>query len=416
MNNDLNKIKAEMSELQKELQSGLQSMLSEVGSKLSKAEREAIEQEVNEINELIDRLKTGLVWIALFGRTSVGKSAIANSLLGEDIAKVGIEHDFTTTVEPYQKEPWMIVDVPGFMGKKVNEKIALEEAQKAHGHIFVVESEPYEDEIELFDFVSDKMPDAPRIVFVNKKDVLFQGKTKSDREIVTAMIKQKMKKYVKSEDDIVFGSARLYDEENDVYVRQRLLELEDKLYEDAGTLGQIMNVFDPANRASQLNTDIKNKILEIRRKVARKVIHGYAYAAIASSLVPFDSLTVAPGMYASLTYAIVKIMGGPQPPSFNKMKMAGDTLKVCGQILAADFVAVSALETIANLFGPIGILADVAFLSYFKYRRTLIFGEATLIYIENGFNFGESASASIKKAKEEAGKHYNKFGSKRENK
>jgi ribosome biogenesis GTPase A len=408
-NNELNKFRQEMSELQKELQSGLQDMLHEVGHRLNKSEKEAIENEVAEIHELIDRLKTGLIWIALFGKTTVGKSAIANSLIGEDLAETGVEHDLTTKPEPYVKEPWMIVDVPGIMGEEVNEKIALDEAGKAHGHIFVVDSEPLGPEIALFDLVYSKMPNSPRVVFVNKQDVLFHGKTNRDKEVVTAMIKKKMKKYVKHENDIVFGSAMLLDIEKDAYVRQRLEQLEDRLYEDAGTLGQIMNVLDPANRAAQLNADIQKKILEIRKKVARKVIHGFAMGAIASSFVPFDSLLVAPAMYASLTYAIVKIMGGTEPPDFNRGRMASDILKVCGQILAADFVAVTILETITNFFGPIGILVDVAGLSYFKYQRTLIFGEATIIYIENGFTFGGNAAASINRAKAEAKKHYNKF-------
>jgi len=413
---ELKKFRAEMTELQKELQSGLQSMLREVGNRFNKDEKDAIQKEVDEINELLERLKTGLVWIALFGRTSVGKSAIANALIGENVAEVGVQHDLTTKPQPYQKNPWMIVDVPGIMGKKINEQIALEEARKAHGHIFVVESEPFEDEIELFDFVTKQTPDLPKVVFVTKQDVLFHGTTKKDKEVVIQMIKDKMRKYVKSENDIVFGSALLYDEETDEMVRQRLMNLEARLYEDAGTLGLIMNVLDPARRAAQLNSDIKNKILEIRKKVSRKIIHGYAISAVASSWVPFDSLLVAPAMYASLAYAIVKVMGGTEPPDFDKGKMATDILKICGSVLFADFIAVSVLETITNFFGPIGMFIDFAGLSYFKYKRTLIFGEATMIYIENGFNFGESASASIKKAKEEAGKHYNKFGSKRENK
>ncbi|MBO0932013.1 GTPase domain-containing protein [Fibrella aquatilis] len=401
-------MKDEMALLQKELQEGLDKMLAEVGNKLNAKEKAAIQQEVDEIIELIERLKTGLIWIALFGRTSVGKSAIANSIIGEDIHQVGVEHDLTDRATPYRKEPWMIVDVPGILGKKVNAETALEEARKAHGHIFVVEEEPFDLEIELFDLISNYMPDAPRVVFVNKFDRL-QHMTKRDRDMVIQRIKEKMRKYVKRDEDIVFGSAQLKDDETDEMVRQKLPQLEDRLYADAGTLGQIVNVLDPAKRAADLSHGINNKIVEIRKKVARRVIQAYAIGAVGTGFIPFDSLIVAPAMYGSLAYALVKIMGGKEPVDFDKKRMAIDILKACATFLGAEFIAVAVAETITSALGPIGWMVDWAALSFYKYKRTLIFGEATLLYIANGFTFGNDARTAIEKAKQEASQHYASF-------
>jgi predicted GTPase len=77
------KIRQDVLEIQNELQNALNALINEVGSKLKPNEREEIQEEFQQLNELLERLKTGLVWIALFGKTSVGKSAIANSLLDE---------------------------------------------------------------------------------------------------------------------------------------------------------------------------------------------------------------------------------------------------------------------------------------------------------------------------------------------
>lgn len=402
-------MKDEMAVLQKELQEGLNKMLAEVGNKLSAKEKAAIQQEVDEIIELIERLKTGLIWLAVFGKTSVGKSAVVNALLGEDVAIVGIEHDLTREATPYRKEPWMIVDVPGILGKEVNAKIALEEARKAHGHIFMINQEPYDLEIELFDLVSNHMPDAPRVVFVNQFDRIQATMTRRDREMVIQRIKEKMRKYVKRDEDIIFGSAQLKNDETDEMVRQKLTQLEDRLYADAGTLGQIVNVLDPAKRAANLSNSINNKIVEVRKKVARRVIQAYAIGAVGTGFIPFDSLLVAPAMYGSLAYVLVKIMGGKEPVDFDRRKMAIDILKACASYLGAEFIAIAALETITSALGPIGWMVDWAALSFYKYKRTLIFGEATLIYIANGFTFGNDARAAIEKAKEEASKHYASF-------
>jgi len=89
-------IRDEISQVQTELQEALGNLKGKFGKKLNDKERQEIENEFKEINELLERLKTGLIWVALFGKTSVGKSAIINSLMNTDIAEVGVEHDKTT--------------------------------------------------------------------------------------------------------------------------------------------------------------------------------------------------------------------------------------------------------------------------------------------------------------------------------
>ncbi len=133
----------EMTELQNELEKALEEMMEQIGNKLKPEEKDEIEKEMKDTQELIEQLKSGYVYVALFGNTSVGKSAIANSLVGADLAEVGIEHDLTQAPQPYEKDSWRIVDVPGILGEKVQQKIAIEEAKRAHGHIFVIEGEPY---------------------------------------------------------------------------------------------------------------------------------------------------------------------------------------------------------------------------------------------------------------------------------
>lgn len=409
-------IQQEMAGIQQELESSLQTLLTEVGSRLKPQERVSIEEEFQQLNELLERLKSGLIWISLFGKTSVGKSAIANALMGDDIAKVGIEHDVTREPHYYEKPPWVLVDVPGILGEKVNEEVALTEAKKAHGHIFVVEEEPYSYEIELFRVVHKALPDTPKIVFVNKADRMDRLPRK-DREIVKSRIEQKMGEFVRSPSEIVYGSAMLYDPEGDVMVRQSLPQLLDKMYEDAGTLGQVMNVLDPANRAHDLSEAIQKKIFEVRANVARKVISSFGAASVAGAFVPYSILTVTPGILASMVYVLFRIMGKKDTSKQEATKISIDLLKECGRFLAAEFVALAGAEVIfssMHLLGPIGSLialgADVAGLSYFRYRRTVILGEVTLEYIRNDCSWGgEGAQALIRRAKERALREHMRF-------
>ena len=94
MNITTNKINTpmfdEMTKLQTELEKALEEMMEQIGNKLKPKEKDEIRQEIQDTQELIKRLKSGYVYVALFGNTSVGKSAIANSLVGADIAEVAL--------------------------------------------------------------------------------------------------------------------------------------------------------------------------------------------------------------------------------------------------------------------------------------------------------------------------------------
>ncbi len=198
------RIRQDMEGVQRELAEALQNLTTEIGKKLKPKDKEAVEAEFAELNELLERLKSGLVHVALFGKTSVGKSAIANSLLGCDMAKVGVEMDKTKVVAHYRRDPWMLADMPGVMGQEDLERIALDEARRSHGIVFVVDGEPYGPELEMFEAVYAAMPNTPTLVFVNKWDEM-QHRPSSHRDEVKALIHKKMRKFVSSEGDIVYG-------------------------------------------------------------------------------------------------------------------------------------------------------------------------------------------------------------------
>ncbi|MEH2445928.1 MAG: GTPase [Nostoc sp.] len=166
--------------------------------------------------------------ITLFGKTSVGKSAILNSLIGADIVETSEQGNLLTICF---QSPFLFVDLPGVIGNKDSEQIAIKKAQQADGHIFVIDGEPYQDEIELFDLIQNNLPDIPKIVFVNKWDIVKNNKPKKDQETIRSRISEKMGKFVKSPEDIVYDSAMLFDQKRDQMIRQELPQLINKLKE-----------------------------------------------------------------------------------------------------------------------------------------------------------------------------------------
>jgi uncharacterized protein (DUF697 family) len=406
-------IRSEMAEIQCELQAALHDLLSEIGGKLKPGERESIEAEFRQLDDVLERLKTGLIWVTLFGKTSVGKSSIANALMGDDLAGVAPDYDSTTEPTEYHKPPWMLVDVPGFMGNRVNEEIAIAEARKAHGHIFVIDGEPYGDEMELFERVHDALPETPKIVFVNKWDVAQNMMPRRDQEIVQAQIARKMGKFVRSPDDIVYGSAMRFDRDADSYTRQELPQLLDRMYEGAGTLGMVMNILDPAHRAVELGDRVRDRITEARSRVARRVISRFSTASVAGGFIPFNQLIVTPGILAGMVLSLFRIMGRPIDRKAAKA-VSVELLKACGLQLGAEFAAVVVAEGIlstAYVLGPVGALlgavGNIAGLGYYRYRRTAILGEVTLEYIRNNCSWdGLDRHEVFVRCKERAMAHY----------
>lgn len=418
MREEQENIRKEMQEIRQELKSTLAELLREYGSKLKTDERRGIEKEVDELDTLLDRIESGYVWLALFGKTSVGKSAIANSLIGDDVASVHIETDHTKTPEAYRKDPWMIVDVPGIMGSEVLEEIALAEARKALGLIYVVDGEPYGPELKLFDLIHSQFPDKPKLVFINKMDVLEIANTAEECEVVRKRVYEKMRRYVLTDKDIIYGSAQK--KVGDQKVRQALPQLEERLYEGAGTLGAVLNVLDPAKRASDLTANVRNKVFEVRRQVARRFISIFGTLSIAGGFVPFAQLVVTPSVLVSMVWTVYKIMGHP----ISKTEAKGITiqiLKAGGLVLAADFGVGLALDVISGLavvMMPIfaipiltaSAIAGIGGIGYWRYRRTVILGEATLEYIRDGGHWeGKDQRAIFESCKKRAENQYMKL-------
>src|SRR5689334_25439644 len=82
------------------------------------AVRSGLAADFARLESMLGKLERGELHIAVFGRVSVGKSALANALLGEDVFSVGVLHG---TTQDASERPWHdvagsgvhLIDTPG---------------------------------------------------------------------------------------------------------------------------------------------------------------------------------------------------------------------------------------------------------------------------------------------------------------
>lgn len=263
---------------------------------LGAAERRQLEDEFAQLDELLDRLETGYIYLAVFGKGSVGKSSLVNSILGlaADHPQAAPMHPVVgTTTEEYEYRwggKWVLCDTPGTLSDPLHEAIAIEAAGRAHGHIFVVTDEPVREEARLFETIVARFPDSPRLVFVNKTDTWPLRYTAGEQRVMRQHFRAVLAPYVASPEDIVFGHCSHI--EAGRRVTDEVPELLERIYAQTNELGELAALLDPAGIAVGVSSRIKERLREVRTRVAESYVKAFAGIAAATGLIPAPGVDV----------------------------------------------------------------------------------------------------------------------------
>lgn len=377
----------ELLEIQDQLRDALKTVVEELKDNLKPEELSSITAEYQALIELFETLKDGKIKIVLFGKTNAGKSSVANSLLAADVYNVDVGMGAEVKaggITDYGK--WRIIDSPGFMHSSSDNDQALQEIKRCHGRIFVIDSEPFEPELEMFDHAA-KLFKAPTIVFFNKWNCVEQSMPTKDRERVRQLVIQKMSRFVEDpKKDILFGSARTYDAQLDKFVRQDNPKLIDRMYNTAGDLGLVINIINPAEKAS---SKINSRIYEVRENAARRIIGIYATRCAWGSLIPYSSVTTTPLFMHSMNLAICKVMGMNEAKTLEAEKMYDVFWKAIIESVAVELGWSTAAIVVGSFTAGIGTLLFGALGTFAEWDnnvlRVHVTGEALLEYIRSDF-------------------------------
>ena len=160
-------------------------------------ERQAVEGELDALDDMLAKLEAGTVTIAAFGEINTGKSSLLNALLGESRFETDVRGGKTVIAD---REEWrklqeqiesgdrpqvFLVDTPGLneIGGAERGELAADTARLADLVLFVVDGDLNQVELDAVKALHEM--DKPVIVCLNKVDLLTRDQRARTVEAVT---------------------------------------------------------------------------------------------------------------------------------------------------------------------------------------------------------------------------------------
>jgi small GTP-binding protein len=372
-------------------------------SRVPEAVREELEHEYRNVRQMLDKLENDEIHIAVYGRVSVGKSALLNALLGESRFSTSPLHGMTRQVttgswREYAAGNILMIDTPGIneVDGEAREQLAAEVAQRADIVLFVVDGDMTGTELEALRRL--KTLGMPLIVVLNKADRYSHEQLEQIRESLARHLEGMV-----ARNDIVTASAdpamqvviRVDEEGRETETsRQPAADVEpvrNRLWSILENEGKSLAAVNASLFAGRLSDEVAARILDAKRHLGSQLIRTYCLAkgiAVAINPVPVADLVAAAVVDVSMIVHLSRIYGLP----INKGEARG-LLKTIGaqMVLLMGTVWVVHVLSSALKLGTAGLSAVVTGSAQgaLAYYSTWVVGQAAERYLAQGKSWGE---------------------------
>jgi len=290
------------------------------------AVRSGLAEDFARLEALLAKLERDELHLAVFGRVSVGKSALANALLGEPAFEVGVLHGTTRAAG---QRLWQdvagsgvhLIDTPGIdeLDGEAREQLAFEVAGLVDLVIFVVDGDMTQREREALQLLAATR--RPLLLALNKADRYAAA----DRERLLERLREHAAGLVRGE-DVVAVSARpaalrtlrldADGREHEALVEQppAIDALRERLVAVLAHEGKTLSALNASLFAGRLSDAVGRRIAAARRDLADTVIRQYCLAksvAVALNPIPVADLLAAGALDAALVMHLGRVYGLP---------------------------------------------------------------------------------------------------------
>ncbi len=371
--------------------------------------RKAMVPEFAELARALAKLDNDEVHIAAFGRVSVGKSALLNSLLGREEFIVGVLHGTTTSAE---QEPWRtgsslspsggasihVIDTPGIdeLGGEARERLAFAAAQRVDLILFVVDGDITDTELDALKLLIS--PARPMLLVLNKADRY----TGEERETLLQKLRERTAGLVDPE-NVVPASAqpqrrrviRINAEGQELesieLVPPNLAAVKARIAALLDREGRTISALNAGLMASHMSDQLGKRLIEVRAEVANTLVHTYSLTkgvAVGLNPIPVADLVAAAGLDVALVVHLSRVYGLP----LTKIEAGQLIANICAQ-LALLMSAIWGVHLVASALKGLSIGLSTALTAgaqgALAYYATMLTGKAAEKYLQNGKSWGE---------------------------
>ena len=373
------------------------------------AVRSSLAADFARLESMLAKLDRDELHIAVFGRVSVGKSALANALLGQDAFEVGVLHG--TTREAAQKS-WRevagggvhLIDTPGIdeLDGEARERLAFDVAGVADLVVFVVDGDMTQRERDALATLGRTQ--RPLLLALNKADRYGDD----ERERLLERLRERAAGTVRADDVVAIAAqpaplkrlrvdadgaehAELVERMPDIdALRERLTAIVERE-------GRTLAALNASLFAGRVSDQVAARIAQARRELAAKVIRQYCIAkslAVALNPIPVADLLAAGALDAALVMHLGRVYGLPLTKSEAGSLIAVITAQLValmGAIWGVHLVA-SALKGVSAGLSTVVTAGAQGALAWYA---TELVGRAAEKYLVAGKSWGEKGPKRV---------------------
>ncbi len=371
--------------------------------------RESLKDDFQQVQRMLEKLEHGHLHIAVFGRVSVGKSALLNALLGEQRFSVSALHGETRHSEmaawrEIHEAGVYLIDTPGIneISGEARERMAREVASRADLVLFVLDADLTNTEMQALQQL--KQLDRPMLVVLNKADRY----THDELDLLLESVEEKLADLVGSSFIVPVSAQpaeRIYVQVDELghetEIRKRPVPdvnlLTERLWLLIEKEGMALSALNASLFAGQLSDEVAGRIVKVRETVAERVIRGYCLGkgiAVAINPIPVADLVAALALDTSMVTHLARVYG----MSVTRGE-AGQLIKTIGGQMALLMATVWGVNIASSALkagsGGLSTLVTASAQGAMGYYTTYIVGEAAKRYFAQGRSWGSAGPKTL---------------------
>lgn len=402
---------------------------------LSAREKQGLENDLEHLSSMLEKLDNAVIQIAAFGMVGRGKSSVLNALIGQPIFEAGPLHGVTKTIASVQWQVtqdknladvqrltlsgWgnsqiQLIDTPGIdeVDGETREALARDIAQKTDLILFIIAGDLSKVEYNALSQLREV--GKPMLLVFNKIDQYPE----TDRLIIYEKIRDERVKELLSPDEIVMVAANpllselIKDSFGKVKRRQyrsqpQVSELKLKIVELLEREGKSLVALNTLLCADIVNEKFVQRKMELRNRIADDTIQkAVMVKAIAIALNPVTAIDLLTGAVidVAMILALSRLYGitMTHTSAIALLQKIGISM---GGISASEFLASLGLSSVKGILGlTVPLTGGISLAPYLSIAITqagvagvscYAIGQVTKTYLANGASWGPDGPKTV---------------------